>query len=109
MFQKIMEDCIEWKYQVGYKLPNGLRKYADNTVYRIIRTQYNIYIRNGSANGAFEEFKRFDALLKQEHFEEWQEIGKRNKYIKILQTRNKLAFLAESLFMQLYNNVKGVN
>ena len=109
MFQMIMEDCIDWKHQVEDRLPDGLKKYANNTIYRIIRTQYNIYIRNGFTDGSYDEFRQFDASLKRKHLAEWREVGKRNKYIRFLQTGNKLIFWSQSLIMRLYNNIKGVN
>ena len=109
MFQKIMEDCIEWKSKKGNTLSEALDTYADNSIYRIIRTQYNIYIRNGFEKGSYDDFTIFNAQLKRNHLKEWKEVGNRNSYIKILQSGNKGVFGVQSIIMHLYNNAKGVN
>ena len=105
MFCQVVFDCMDMYDQKKDSLSENIDGYIKNTILELVRSQYNIYLRNGFSDGAYYKFEKFNKMLKDNREEYYIQTGNRYKYIKLLQTENKFIYLAFSTLIKIYKNI----
>lgn len=102
MHYLVIGDCIQYYEKCKTDISKNKRIYMTNVIMKLIRSQYNIYLRNGFNPDSFSKFLVFNSMLAKNYPLYYREVARKNKYIKCIQGENKLMFKALSLIMYFY-------
>ena len=106
MFATVIFDCISMNEKYKSDISEQKESYIVNTILELIRSQYNIYLRNGFKNNSFDWFISFNEMLKKEHYTYYLATSKKYSYIRALQHENKVAFWLLSKLMKAFKKIK---
>lgn len=102
MFYSVIQDCIN-------RLDHNLDNMTDNkcdyivrTILELIRSQYNIYLRNGDNPDSYKLMKDFNESLKNKYPDYYGLVGQKYRYIKMIQNKNYACFKMASLALKTY-------
>lgn len=106
MHYAVLLDCIQYYDKWKQNISDNKRVYMFNVIIKLIRSQYNIYLRNGSHPEAYDEFVKFNRDFKRQYPDYFSETGKRCLYIRAIQNNNRTLFRILSVLVQCYEGGK---
>ncbi len=105
MHFQVIQDCIGFYENWKGKISENKRIYMRNVIFKLIRTQYNIYLRNGPREGSYEKMVEFSEDLKSRYPLYHQEVSRKYGYIRLLQSKRKPVFHICSFSVRIYKKI----
>lgn len=105
MFYRIVRDCIDYYEKLDKDITLEKRDYIKRTLFEIIRSQYNIFLRSPIEIDTYKKLCRFDDNFKNKYLRLYQETSQRYKYLKVLQAHSFFGYAFLSAAMKLYKKI----
>lgn len=102
MFYSVIQDCIINLDKILDSTTASRHDYIVRTILELIRSQYNIYLRNGNNPNSYKLMKNFNESLKNNYPDYYYLVGQKYHYIKVIQNRNYACFKMASLALKTY-------
>lgn len=102
MHTQIIEDSIHYYNKI--ECSSVKKIYIQRNILNLIKSHYNIYLRNYNVAGVYENLKNFDSYLMDISDEFYIEVAKKYKYIKYVR-KNQLFFLLNAVFLKGFKSV----
>lgn len=105
MFYDVIQDCIIGFEKCKKSLSYNKQNYMLRTIMELIRSQYNIYLRNGFINGTYEKMVKFNQDLKERYSFYFYSVAERYSYIKGIQNEKRVLFKVFALILGIYKKI----
>ncbi len=105
MFYDVIQDCIIEFEKYKKSLSYNKQIYMLRTIVELIRSQYNIYLRNGFTDGTYEKMVKFNQDLKERYSFYFYSVAERYSYIKRIQNGKRVLFKAFALILGIYKKI----
>lgn len=102
MYYTVIRDCMDYCDKWRGRIGKDRRIFMRNFLMRLLRSQYNIYLKSGFRKGSYEMMREFDRDLKSRYPTYYREIARWSRYVRLLQTESKSVFYIFSLGMYAY-------
>lgn len=104
-FQIIKDSILYYESKKEYMSRNK-REYFYFNILNLIKSHYNIYLRNYKNESSYDEMRKFDRELRTVSHEFYRGVGKNFVYVKLLRTKNKILFYAEGMLLRIIKHYR---
>ena len=106
MYLKVLEDSVAYVRSVEGEADPGARRYMEDSLCAFTRSVYNIYLRNPDTAETRRAMMETDRVIADIAPDVYQEVGARNRYIRVLRKNNAAAFALLSGLLRLRKAVE---
>lgn len=106
MHWQIIRDSIEFIEYRNREISKNSKKYIYTNIENLIKSHYNIFLRNYKEKNIYEKMCKFDEQLNSTYPLIYQGVLEKHKYIRYIKI-NKIIFYIEAILFKALRNMRG--